>query len=101
MIDAIDWWTPLNPTNDWPRAHTAQSNKYTGTLEIFKGDFIKMQNISVGYDLSSFVTKLNINRLRFYVQASNPFYFYKACLPDINPEQPNTMYTIPSSYVVV
>lgn len=100
IIDAIDWWTPLNPTNDWPRAHTAQSNKYTGTLEIFKGNFIKMQNISVGYDLSNFVTKLNINKLRFYVQASNPFYFYKACLPDINPEQPNTMYTIPSSYVV-
>lgn len=100
MVDAIDWWTPLNPTNDWPRAHAAQSNKYTGTLEIFKGDFIKMQNISVGYDLSSFVSKLNINRLRFYIQASNPFYFYKACPTDINPEQPNTMYTIPSSYVV-
>ena len=51
IIDAINWWTPLNPTNDWPRAQTAQSNSYTSTLSIFDGDFIKMQNISLGYDL--------------------------------------------------
>lgn len=100
MIDAVDWWTPLNPTNDWPRAHTAQSHKFNGTLSIFNGDFIKMQNISLGYDLSSFFSKVDLKKLRIYFQASNPFYFYKSCPPDVNPEQPNTMYTIPSSYVM-
>ncbi len=100
IIDAIDWWTPLNPTNDWPRAQTAQSHDFSSTLSIFKGDFIKMQNISVGYDFRKFFTNLNINRLRVYLQATNPFYFYKACPKDVNPEQPNTMYTIPSSYVL-
>jgi hypothetical protein len=59
-----------------------------------------MQNISVGYDFRKFFTNLNINRLRVYLQATNPFYFYKACPKDVNPEQPNTMYTIPSSYVL-
>lgn len=100
IIDAIDWWTPLNPTNDWPRAQTAQANKFTSTLSIFEGDFIKMQNISLGYDLSNFVSSLKIDKLRIYAQASNLFYFYKACPSDVNPEQPNTMYTIPSSYVI-
>ncbi|MDD2299546.1 MAG: TonB-dependent receptor [Fermentimonas sp.] len=100
IIDAINWWTPLNPTNDWPRAQTAQSNSYTSTLSIFDGDFIKMQNISLGYDLSKLVSNMNINKLRIYVQASNPFYIYKAAPSDVNPEQPNTMYTIPSSYVM-
>src|SRR5699024_4608890 len=47
IIDAIDWWTPLNPTNDWPRAHKAQSHKYSSTLNIFKGDFLKIQNITI------------------------------------------------------
>ena len=100
MIEAVNWWTPLNPTNDWPRVHTAQSNKYNGTLSILKGDFIKMQNISLGYDLSSLISRLNVRKLRVYVQASNPFYIYKACPSDVNPEQPNSMYTIPSSYVM-
>ena len=100
IIDAINWWTPLNPTNDWPRAQTAQSNSYTSTLSIFDGAFIKMQNISLGYDLSKLVSNMNINKLRIYVQASNPFYIYKAAPSDVNPEQPNTMYTIPSSYVM-
>lgn len=99
IIDAIDWWTPLNPTNKWPRAHTAQAHKYSSTLNIFKGDFVKMQNISMGYDLSALVSNYSIKKFRVYVQASNPFYIYKACPADVNPEQPNTMYTIPSSYV--
>ena len=25
IIDAIDWWTPLNPTNDWPSSNCAKS----------------------------------------------------------------------------
>jgi len=100
IIDAIDWWTPLNPTNDWPRAQTAQANKFTSTLSIFNGNFIKMQNISLGYDLTDLVSQLDISKLRVYLQASNPFYIYKACPRDVNPEQPNTMYTIPASYVI-
>lgn len=100
IIDAIDWWTPLNPTNEWPRAHTAQTHKFLSTLNIFKGDFVKLQNISLGYDLVGSFLDPGINKLRIYIQASNPFYFYKACSPDINPEQPNTMYTIPATYVL-
>ncbi|HZH72234.1 MAG TPA: SusC/RagA family TonB-linked outer membrane protein [Mariniphaga sp.] len=100
IIDAIDWWTPLNPTNEWPRAHTAQAHKYSSTLNIFDGDFIKIQNISLGYDLTNALSVFNLQKLRLYLQASNPFYLYKACPTDVNPEQPNTMYTIPASYVL-
>lgn len=100
IIDAVNWWTPLNPTNDWPRSQTAQSNKFTSTLSIFDGDFVKIQNISLGYSFDRLASGLNINKLRVYLQASNPFYLYRACPSEVNPEQPNTMYTIPSSYVV-
>lgn len=42
IINNVDWWTPLNPTNEWPRVQTAQSQDYTSTLSKFKGDFIKL-----------------------------------------------------------
>ncbi|WP_455642006.1 TonB-dependent receptor, partial [Parabacteroides johnsonii] len=44
IINNVDWWTPLNPTNEWPRVQTAQSQDYTSTLSKFKGDFIKLQD---------------------------------------------------------
>lgn len=99
IIDAIDWWTPLNPTNEWPRAHTAQGHKYSSTLNIFKGDFLKVQSFAIGYDLTKLLNKNKINRLRVYGQGTNPWYVYKATLSDINPEQPNTMYTIPATFI--
>jgi len=100
VVDAIDWWTPLNPTNKWPRAQTAQSNIYESTLKHFTGDFIKVQDISLGYDFTRLLSPYwNVNKLRLYFQARNPFYVYKACPSDINPEQPNSVFTLPSSYV--
>lgn len=100
IIDAVDWWTPLNPTNDWPRAHTAQSHRFSSTLSIFSGNFIKMQNISLGYNPSVRIFDGKINRLRIYFQASNAFYLFQKAPSAVNPEEPNTMYTIPASYVI-
>ncbi len=100
IIDAIDWWTPLNPTNKWPRAHTAQSHSFSSTLSIFKGDFIKIQDISLGYVINKKLLENKVNNLRVYIQARNPLYLHKACPRDVNPEQPNTMYTLPTSYVL-
>jgi len=99
-IDAIDWWTPLNPTNAWPRMQTAYTQSDTGLWDIQKGDFIKIQNISAGYDFTKLVNRvIKMEKLRAYVQASNPAYLYKACYKFLNPEQPNTMYTIPTAIV--
>lgn len=100
IIDAVNWWTPLNPTNEWPRAHTAQSHRFSSTLSIFKGDFIKIQSIALGYNPAKLLPNMKVNKMRVYVQASNPLYPYKAAPADVNPEQPNTMYTIPASYVL-
>ncbi|GAA4436010.1 TonB-dependent receptor [Ravibacter arvi] len=100
IIDAVNWWTPLNPTNDWPRAHTAQSHRFSSTLSIFRGDFIKIQNISVGFNPTVSLFGHQMNRARIYLQASNAFYLFQKAPSAVNPEQPNTMYTIPASYVL-
>lgn len=101
IIDNIDWWTPLNPTNEWPRVQTAQSQDFTSTLSKFKGDFIKLQDISVGYDFKRLLAQVcKVDKLRLYFQARNLFYLYRACPSDVNPEQPNSVYTLPTSLVV-
>lgn len=101
IINNVDWWTPLNPTNEWPRVQTAQSQDYTSTLSKFKGDFIKLQDISIGYNFKHLLAPVcKVEKLRLYVQARNLFYLYRACPGDINPEQPNSVYTLPTSLVV-
>lgn len=101
IVDAIDWWTPLNPTNEWPRAQTAQSHSQSNTLTYYKGDFVKVQDISLGYDFKRLLNPFwRIEKLRVYVQARNPFYLYKDTPQGVNPEQPNSVYTLPSCYVV-
>lgn len=100
IVEDIDWWTPLNPTNEWPRVQTTLSHNYQSTMSNFKGDFIKVQDISLGYDFSKLLSNYwKVNKLRIYAQARNPFYIYKACPSDINPEQANSVYTLPSSFV--
>lgn len=101
IINNVDWWTLLNPTNEWPRVQTAQSQDYTSTLSKFKGDFIKLQDISIGYNFKRLLAPVcKVEKLRLYFQARNLFYLYRACPGDINPEQPNSVYTLPTSLVV-
>lgn len=101
IINNVDWWTPLNPTNEWPRVQTAQTQDYTSTLSKFKGDFIKLQDISIGYNFKRLLAPVcKVEKLRLYFQARNLFYLYRACPGDINPEQPNSVYTLPTSLVV-
>lgn len=95
----IDWWTPLNPTNKWPGLHSSLDRSYQSTLKYFNGNFVKLQNITLGYDLSKLTRKVNISKLRVYLEGRNVGYAYKACPGRFSPEEPNSMYTIPSSYV--
>ena len=101
IVDEVDWWTPLNPTNEWPRAQTAQSHNYSSTLSYFKGDFLKLQDVSLGYDFKKLLSSFcKVEKLRLYVQARNLCYLYKSCPSGINPERPNTVYTLPTTYVL-
>lgn len=100
MSADVEWWTPLNPTNKWPRVQSSPDQDYVSTLQYFKGDFIKLQNISVGYDLSRVINCKGIDKLRVYAEGRNLAYIYKACPKDVTPEEPNSVYTIPATYVL-
>ena len=58
-------------TNTSPTITNAQSNA-TSTRFLYKGDFIRLRNITISYTANSKLTKsLKIAALRFYVRGTN------------------------------
>ncbi|MGE4587729.1 MAG: SusC/RagA family TonB-linked outer membrane protein, partial [Mangrovibacterium sp.] len=78
----IDYWTTDNPTNAYPKADYNNGGQplYYSAMNYQKGSFIKMRNISLGYNLPKPVaSSFGISNAKVYVQAINPFMIYSDC----------------------
>jgi TonB-linked SusC/RagA family outer membrane protein len=86
--ETYNYWTPTNPTNDFPRPGSAFSNTYITSLSYVDGSYFKVKNITLGYSLPTKVsTKLGLSRLRVYGTAYNPLIWSKSdLLKNIDPE---------------
>ncbi|PWJ59412.1 hypothetical protein CLV98_102245 [Dyadobacter jejuensis] len=75
----IDYWTPTNPTNEFPRPNVNQESPLnSSTLRYFSGTFVKVRNINLGYNVPDDLTqKMKISSLRLYLAAQQPFNFSK------------------------
>ncbi len=94
----VDYWTPENPSNTNPRPNANQeSPKDAGVLNYFDGSYIRVRNITLGYNFNeSFLDKVGLQKLRFYVTAQNPFLFTSSELidgvdPDVANSSPNDL----------
>ncbi|RDI14460.1 SusC/RagA family TonB-linked outer membrane protein [Flavobacterium sp. AG291] len=68
-----DFWTPSNPNASNPRPSNEVPRASTYYIE--KGDYLRINNITVGYALPQ-VFK-GVDKIRFYATAINPFLFTK------------------------
>jgi len=86
----INYWTPTNPTNDFPRPNTNQEDPiYGSTLRYFDGSFVKVRNINFGYNFApAVVSKMKLSGLRLYTSIQQPFIFasYRSKYKGIDPE---------------
>ncbi len=86
----IDYWTPNNPTNAYPRPNVNQeSAKYASSMEYFDGSFIKVRNINFGYNFTpEAAKKIGMTSLRIYSSIQQPFIFakYRSEHKGIDPE---------------
>lgn len=86
----IDYWTPNNPTNSYPRPNVNQeSAKYASSMQYFDGTFIKVRNINFGYTFSpEAAKKIGMTSLRLYSSIQQPFIFanYRKEHKGIDPE---------------
>lgn len=84
----VNYWTPENPTNDYPRPNiniSRASMPFATTLGYKDGSFVKVRNITLGYTLpKTFTQKYHVNSLRWYVSARNYFTFARE--KDYDPE---------------
>lgn len=85
----VDYWTPENPTNAYPRPNAGTSTgnaRYFSTLRYADGSFVKVRDITLGYNLpQQLIDNLSISRVRVYATAKN--YFVWSDLGGYDPER--------------
>jgi TonB-linked SusC/RagA family outer membrane protein len=90
----VDYWTPNNPTNEFPRPKSNQEFPvFNTTLIYFDGSFIKLRNINFGYTFSSsFVKKIGMESLRVFTSIQQPLIIskYRTKYNGVDPETSGT-----------
>jgi len=68
-------WTGEGTSNKWPRLTNGNHGNYQRVSDLFleRGDFVKIQNIIVGYDFKRLAPQLPVGQLRLYFTAQNLF----------------------------
>jgi len=99
----VDYWTPTNPTNDFPRPNFTQERPENGsTLTYFDGSYVKLRNVTLGYNFDrNIASKMGMSSLRAYVQGQNLWFSsnYDTFDPEIG-ESALSGGTTPSSKLV-
>lgn len=85
-----NYWTPTNPTNDYPSPimTTGINTTYQSALRFVDGSYFKVKNITLGYTLPKNISdKVKMTRARVYGTMYNPIIFTKShLLKDVDPE---------------
>jgi len=72
----VDYWTPENTGAQYPDPKGVLSGdnmKYASTLGYYDGSYMKIRNISLGYDLNYTLLKKSDLKARLYFTVQNPF----------------------------
>lgn len=75
----VDYWTPQNPGAEWQKPILAQATAGSGDdfstlLGYRKASFLKVRNISLGYNLPKNILKAaTLSHAKVYAQVINPF----------------------------
>jgi TonB-linked SusC/RagA family outer membrane protein len=68
----VNYWTPDNPSNEWPRPTHNSNVTYQSSLAILDASYIRLRSITLGYTLPAKITRqAKIKNVRLYVTATN------------------------------
>lgn len=73
----LDRWTGEGTSNKIPRVTNTNINYQFSDLFIQDGDFLRISNITVGYDFAKLLKSKYISQCRLYAQVQNAFTFTK------------------------
>lgn len=77
----VDYWTPENTGAEFqkPYANESGGDAYSSLLGYRKASFLKVRNISLGYNFpQTTCKKIGLNNLKVYAQAINPGSLYQS-----------------------
>ncbi|HMO38518.1 MAG TPA: TonB-dependent receptor [Saprospiraceae bacterium] len=89
--DLLNRWTPDNPNTDIPKVSIddRNGNRRISTRFLEDGSYLRIRNLTLGYNFKSLIKTEAIGGLRIYLTAQNAFTFTK--YPGLDPEiQANT-----------
>ncbi|HMG14154.1 MAG TPA: SusC/RagA family TonB-linked outer membrane protein, partial [Saprospiraceae bacterium] len=84
--DILNRWTPTNTNTDIPKVSIddRNGNRRLSTRFLKDGSYIRIRNITLGYNLKSLIKTNAISKIRIYVTAQNLLTFTK--YPGLDPE---------------
>jgi TonB-linked SusC/RagA family outer membrane protein len=73
--DILKRWHGDGTSTKWPRLTSGTSTNWQWISDLFmeNGDYMRMQNLSIGYDFKYLFHKIPFQQLRFYFSANNLF----------------------------
>ena len=85
------WTSEINNPNALvPRLGGANSNNFSSDYRYIASDYLRLKNLSLGYNLpKSFLNSLKIRDLRLYIAGTNLFTASKLNKYGIDPEAPS------------
>jgi TonB-linked SusC/RagA family outer membrane protein len=88
---AVNYWTPNNPTNDFPMPSASISPIISAgsTLGYYDASFVKIRSINLAYNLpETLLKKMKMSGVKVYATATNPFILFAPYLDKggIDPE---------------
>jgi TonB-linked SusC/RagA family outer membrane protein len=85
--EVYERWHGEGTSNKWPRLTAGNNINYMSISDIFieDGDYLRLQNITLGYDFKQLVKSLPLGQLRLYVTAQNLWTFtgYSGMDPEV------------------
>jgi TonB-linked SusC/RagA family outer membrane protein len=85
--EVFDYWHGENTSNKYPRLTWGTNPNFQEISDIYieDGDYMKIQNITIGYDFKKLFPKMPLGQARLYVTAQNLYTFtgYKGMDPEI------------------
>ena len=85
--DVFKRWTGEGTSNKWPRLTTGANINYQNLSDLYleNGNYVKIQNITLGYDFKRLFPQIPLSQARLYFSAQNLFTFtgYSGMDPEI------------------
>jgi len=74
----LNYWTADNPTGTYPKPNAGKAPLYSEALTYFDGSFVKIKNISFGYNFQNkLISRMGLSSLRLYTTINNAITFSK------------------------